>query len=135
MRTRKRSVPRSRDEMANHLFKILIYYLRKEVDRISWVRELRDPEYPEIRLNGMNNKHRGRCNIYLDARLQRTPMKALKILIHETFHSLSSMDTHEMEEWLVRRLTSYFWRKSTEAQKEYLLRFLPPFASISPQPR
>ncbi|MEI6479643.1 MAG: hypothetical protein WCO21_02325 [bacterium] len=121
--------------MANYLFRILIYYLKHEVNRISWVRDLRDPECHSIILNGMNSKLNGHCAIYLHADLQTEPYKALKILVHETFHSLSSMDTHAEEEWFVRRFTSYFWRKSTDKQKLFLLKFLPGFAVFSPQPR
>ena len=135
MRHAKRRMPRSRDEMANTLFKILVYFLSHEVRSISWVKNLRDTEERGRGLNGMNRKKGSKYEIFLHEDLQTNPFRAIHILVHETFHCLSSMDTNETEEWLVRKLTAHFWKRGTSQQKLFLLRFLPAFDHYSRQPR
>ena len=135
MRHTKQRMPHSRDEMANTLFKILVYFLSHEVRGISWVKNLRDTEERGRSLNGMNRKQGSKYVIFLHEDLQASPFNAIHILVHETLHCFSSMDTNEMEEWLVRKFTAYFWKKSTLKQKFFLLRFLPAFDHYSRQPR
>lgn len=125
----------SRDEMANTLFKILLYFLKHETLNIAWVKNLRDTGRRKYALDGMNRKTGSKYLIFLHERLQTTPMRAAKNLVHETFHCLASIDANDEEEIFVRRLTRYFWKKSTSAQKRKIMQFLPAFNHFARQPR
>lgn len=135
MRKKKHKIPRSRDEMANVLFDILVYFLKHEVLSISWVKNLHDVGRRHYALDGMNRKRGIKYLIFLHERLQINPANATHNLVHETFHCLASIDANNEEERFVRQLTRYFLRKSTPAQKLFIMQFLPAFNHYARQPR
>ena len=133
--TRKRSVPKQRDELATAIVCILLFLLRYEVDNIYWVHRLRirDGRYKKPAL-GLNERDGDVLTIYLDSALQKRPIFAARVLMHELLHLMFAAKDAYNDEKIVLKMEQLVWKKLTAQQKKSLQKKLPPASMIADGP-
>ncbi|MBI5733266.1 hypothetical protein HY967_04965 [Candidatus Jorgensenbacteria bacterium] len=119
-RKRKFSTKRKRNYLAQWFFAAVAWALQKEIRKIFWTHDLRDPEYPKIKLDGLLAGN----IIYLDDAL--TKREATETLIHELCHGFVSFPGNgKKDEKFISQLTTILWNTFSNKEKRLIRKFLP----------
>ncbi|MEK7629916.1 MAG: hypothetical protein AAB432_00835 [Patescibacteria group bacterium] len=112
-----RKVPKSEDDVwAGWVFRMILLTLKYNVHKISWKTHLKDSRTKK----GLEGTVDMAGNIELDLRNRNNP-EAVSILIHEIAHRAMRF----MPEEMILLFEAIAWETLTDAQKNYLRRFLP----------
>lgn len=127
--------PLQKDALATFILGTLFRIKRKHVKLVAWVHDLRDPENNEEKLYGCTDTEGTQSEIYLDDSLQKIPLAAARVLLHELLHCMVlSGYSGEFTESVVCKLEYLIWDRLTAGQRLRLVRALPPFAKYVDQP-